>query len=183
MRMKASVAFVLGCVALFCATACEERQPPGNTGEDVVGEQPAQNGKAMIHLYFTDVENTYLTAEDRVVAQPADTKALGIVIVEALINGPRKSLVRTIPQGTSLRAFHLADNGTAYVDLSKEVKENHTGGAKSELMTIYSLVNSIVLNLPEIDAVKILIDGQEETTLAGHVDLRYPFTANMLLIR
>ncbi|MEK6193462.1 MAG: hypothetical protein N2F24_04435, partial [Deltaproteobacteria bacterium] len=65
--MKASVAFVLGCLALFCATACEERQPPGNTGEDVVGEQPAQNGKAMIHLYFTDVENAYLTAEDRVV--------------------------------------------------------------------------------------------------------------------
>ena len=181
--MKASVAFVLGCVVLFCATACEEQQPPGHTGEDVVGEQPAQNGKAVIHLYFTDAENAYLTAEDMVVAQPADTKALGTVIVEALIDGPRKSFVRTIPQGTSLRAFHLAENGTAYVDLSKEVKENHTGGAKSELMTIYSLVNSIVLNMPEIDAVKILIDGQEETTLAGHIDLRYPFKANMLLIR
>ena len=50
-------------------------------------------------------------------------------------------------------------------------------------MTIYSLVNSIVLNLPEVNAVKILIDGQEELTLAGHIDLRDPFTANMLMIR
>ena len=37
--------------------------------------------------------------------------------------------------------------------------------------------------LEAVEAVKILIDGQEETTLAGHIDLRYPFTANMLLIR
>jgi hypothetical protein len=50
-------------------------------------------------------------------------------------------------------------------------------------MTVYSLVNSIVLNLETVEAVKILIDGQEETTLAGHIDLRNPFTANMLLIR
>ena len=137
----------------------------------------------MLHLYFGDPESAYLTAEDLVVAQPADTQALGAVIVEALIDGPRKALVSTIPQGTTLRAFHLVENGTAYVDLSKEVKENHIGGAKSELMTIYSLVNSIVLNLPEVNAVKFLIDGQEETTLAGHIDLRYPFKANMLLIR
>ena len=183
MHMRTFVAFVLGCVVLLCAAACEEQKPPGHTGEGGVGQQHAQNDKVVIHLYFTDTENAYLTAEDRVVAQPVDTKILGTTIVEALINGPRKSLVRTIPQGTSLRAFHLADNNTAYVDLSKEAKKNHTGGAKSELMTIYSVVNSIVLNLPDIDAVKILIEGQEETTLAGHVDLRHPFTANMLLIR
>ncbi|MEN8246897.1 MAG: GerMN domain-containing protein, partial [Thermodesulfobacteriota bacterium] len=142
-----------------------------------------QNGKVVLHLYFADQESMYLTAEDRVVAQQDDTKALGTVIVAALIDGPRKVLVRTIPQGTSLRAFHLVENGTAYVDLSKEIKENHPGGARTELMTIYSLVNSIVLNMPDVAAVKLLIEGQEEATLAGHIDLRYPFTANMLLIR
>ena len=50
-------------------------------------------------------------------------------------------------------------------------------------MTVFSVVNSLVLNMPDVDAVKILIDGREETTLVGHVDLRYPLTANMLLIR
>lgn len=183
MRMKASIAFFLGCVILFCCNACEERQQPAHIGKEAVGTQPAQNGKVMLHLYFADQEGVFLTAEDMVVAQPDGAKALGTVIVEALIEGPRNALVRTIPQGTSLRTFHLVENGAAYVDLSKEAKENHPGGARSELMTIYSLVNSIVLNVPEVDAVKILIDGQEETTLAGHIDLRYPFKANMLLIR
>jgi hypothetical protein len=50
-------------------------------------------------------------------------------------------------------------------------------------LTIYSLVNTLVLNLPEIDRIKILINGREATTLGGHVDLQFPFNANMLLIR
>ena len=181
--MKAFVALVLGCMLLICINACEERQPPAQTGKEAVGAQAARNGKVLLHLYFADQEDANLTAEDRVVAQQVDTKTMGGVIVEALIDGPRETLTRTIPEGTSLRAFHVLENGTAYVDLSKEIRENHPGGARSELMTVYSLVNSIVLNLTEVDAVKILIDGQEETTLAGHIDLRYPFTANMLLIR
>ena len=181
--MKAPVAIVLGCMILFCVAACEERQQPAETGTEAVGAPATRIGKVVLHLYFADQEDAYLTAEDRVVARPADTKALGTIIVKALLDGPRKALTRTIPEGTSLRAFHLVGNGTAYVDLSKELRENHIGGARSELMTVYSLVNSIVLNLTEVDAVKILIDGQEETTLAGHIDLRYPFTANMLLIR
>jgi hypothetical protein len=61
--------------------------------------------------------------------------------------------------------------------------ENHPGGIKLELITIYSIVNSLILNIPAIDAVKILIGGREALTLAGHVDLRFPFKANMLLIR
>jgi spore germination protein GerM len=181
--MKASIAIILSCLILIGVTACEEKQQPAQTGGEAVDAQTTRNGKVVLHLYFSDQEDAYLTAEDRLVAQPVDTKTMGAVIVDALIDGPREALTRTIPEGTILRAFHVLENGTAYVDLSKEIRENHTGGARSELMTVYSLVNSIVLNVTEVDAVKILIDGQEETTLAGHIDLRYPFTANMLLIR
>jgi len=39
------------------------------------------------------------------------------------------------------------------------------------------------LNIPEVDAVKILINGRDRMTLDGHIDLRFPFKANMLLIR
>ncbi len=50
-------------------------------------------------------------------------------------------------------------------------------------MTIYSMVNSLILNIPEIETVRILVEGKEETTLAGHVDLRFPLRANMLFVR
>jgi hypothetical protein len=44
-------------------------------------------------------------------------------------------------------------------------------------------VNSLILNIPEIETVRILVEGKEEATLAGHVDLRFPFQANMLFVR
>jgi hypothetical protein len=51
------------------------------------------------------------------------------------------------------------------------------------LLTIFSVVNSLILNVSEIDRVKILIDGSETSTLAGHINLQVPFKAHMLLIR
>ena len=39
---------------------------------------------------------------------------------------------------------------------------------------MFTIVNVLTTNLPDIKAVQILIDGKEVDTLAGHVDLRRP---------
>ena len=136
-----------------------------------------------IHLYFAGRNSNFLTAEQRVVLHPDDPANLARAIVKALIKGPQKNLVQTIPADTRLRALYITPDGTCYVDLSQAVRENHPGGSKSELLTIYSLVNSLVLNVPGIKRVQILIDGNDAPTLAGHIDLQLPVKANMLLIR
>ena len=137
----------------------------------------------VVHLYFADKENSFLIAEERVLFHSADPAEFGKIIINALIDGPREGLMRTIPAGTMLRALYVTQDGTAYVDITKTIKERHPGGSKSEIITIYSIVNSLILNISEINAVKILIEGRESMTLAGHIDLRLPFKANMLLIR
>ena len=142
-----------------------------------------QPGKSLVHLYFADKENSFLIAEERVLLRSDDPAEFGKTIIESLIRGPQEELMRTIPAEAALRALYVTQDGTAYVDFTEAVKENHPGGSKSELMTIYSIVNSLILNIPEIDAVKILIGGTESMTLAGHIDLRFPFKADMLLIR
>jgi spore germination protein GerM len=139
--------------------------------------------KSVVHLYFSDQENSFLTAEERVFVNPDYPADFGKMIVEALIEGSEKGLVRTIPAETKLRAIYVTKEGIALVDLTDTVKDAHPGGIQSELLTIFSIVNSLVLNMSQVDAVKILINGNEATTLAGHVDLRFPFKANMLLIR
>ena len=58
----------------------------------------------------------------------------------------------------------------------------HPGGSMQELLTVYSLVNTLLVNLPTASAVQILIDGREADTLAGHVDLRRPLRKNEALI-
>ncbi|RPH52817.1 MAG: hypothetical protein EHM85_01570 [Desulfobacteraceae bacterium] len=139
--------------------------------------------KAQVNLYFADDQNVHLRAEPRSVSRPPDPAEFGRIIIESLIKGPMGELVRTIPEESSLRAFYIAKDGTAYVDFAEAIREKHPGGSSSELMTIYSIVNSLVMNIPEITTVKILIDGQESMTLAGHVDLRFPFKVNTALVR
>ena len=73
----------------------------------------------------------------------------------------------------------VADNGTAFVDLSKEAVTNHRGGSLDELFAVYAIVNAVTVNLPAVKGVQILVDGQEVDTLAGHVDLRHPLSRNM----
>ena len=162
---------------------------------NIAGAEPAQKDappqggvavptqKSPVHLYFTDRHSYFLRAEQRVVLQPGDPLGLAGTIVQALIKGPQKGLLKTIPADTKLNAIYITPDRTCYVDLSEAVRKNHPGGSKTELLTIYSLVNSLVLNIPEIERVQILIEGNQAATLAGHVDLERPVKADMLLIR
>jgi len=136
-----------------------------------------------IHLYFSGPDHTFLVAETRELPDSGDPSELGKNIVQALIDGPRAEGVRTLPARTVVRNVFIADDGTAYVDLSENVTEDHPGGVQTELVSIYSVVNSLVLNLEGISAVKLLIGGQEADTMAGHMDLRFPYKANILLIK
>ena len=146
-------------------------------------EKSYSSDQSVVHLYFADRENRFLIAEDRAVLHSDEPADLGRIIIKELIGGPREGLMQTIPAGTNLRAFYITQDGTAYVDLTGEIAEEHPGGVQSELLTIYSMVNSLILNISEINAVKILIGGGESLTLTGHIDLRLPFKADMLLIR
>jgi len=151
--------------------------------KNIQNVNPQQLDKKKVHLYFADKGNSFLIAEERTISQSPGPAEFGKTIIEALIKGPLEGLMRTIPAGTTLSAFYVTQDGTAYIDLTEEVKERHPGGIKTELITIYSIVNSLTLNISGIDAVKILIGGHESMTLAGHIDLRFPIKANMLLIR
>ncbi|MGD2187861.1 MAG: GerMN domain-containing protein [Desulfobacterales bacterium] len=137
----------------------------------------------LAHLYFSDQENQFLIAEERSLKHRGNPAFFAKSIVGALIKGPQPGLVRTIPASTKIRAIYVTQDGICYVDLTAQIADQHPGSIKSELLTVYSIVNSVVLNVPEVEAVKILINGRESMTLAGHIDLQVPVKANMLLIR
>jgi spore germination protein GerM len=179
---------VLTIIALSAVLKALLNMPLPSWAEDKVKQNvqttDTQNSdKFVVHLYFSDKSNSFLTAEERDIFQPDNPVEFAKIIIEALIDGPQKGHMRTIPAGTKIRALYVTPDGTAYVDISNTIKDSHSGGIKTELFTIYSIVNSLVLNIHEIDTVKILIGGRESKTLAGHIDLSFPFKANMLLIR
>jgi len=172
-----------GAVLMILLNRLDEPGVPGKSPQRGMPVKRTTSAKSDIFIYFTDQTNTYLVAEQRSVQFASDPSAWGRNILNALLEGPRNDHVPTIPDGTLLRAFYVGRDKTAYVDLSNAVRKNHPGGSRSELLTIYSVVNSLALNMPTIERVKILIDGQEAETLAGHIDLNLPFQADMLIIR
>ena len=172
-----------GISCLIFQGAGAQEKPVGR--EDVIPHPGirAPLKKSNVHLYFADRDNYFLTSEQRVLTHYENPVAYARVIIEALIRGPRQGLVRTVASGTKLRAVYIATGGICFVDLSRNIGKDHPGGCNSEILTIYSIVNSLILNIPEIKQVKILIEGEEALTLAGHIDLKSPLEANMLIIR
>ena len=63
------------------------------------------------------------------------------------------------------------------------VSTAHPGGSLTELLTVYAIVNAVTANLPAIQRVQLLVDGQEVDTIAGHVDVRRPLTRDTSLVR
>ncbi len=170
---------------LLIALAGGEGRSADRTGGDSDAGVSAAEPPAfpVAHIYFADPSGRYLQAEERIFTGPEMKVDRGRSIVEALIKGPKSGLIRTIPVGTQLRGFYLASGNRAYVDFSEHIVERYPGGCKSEILTLYSIVNSLILNLPEVATVKILVGGRDVPTLAGHIDIRNSFTADMSLIR
>lgn len=145
---------------------------------------PPEKYESRVTLYFGDEGGMHLKPEERNLRHSGGSVSLGSGIVQELILGPKTGLVRTLPARTALNAFYLTpENGTAYVDLSEAVSEDHPGGAMTEYLAVFSIVNSLIVNLSEITQVKILIAGREAATLAGHIDLGRAYSADMVLNR
>ena len=175
------IAGIIICMIFFQKSAASPGMDRVEQNKKLTETEPM--AKSVVHLYFADKNNSFLKSEERELLHSNNPTEFGKAIIAALIDGPRTGLIRNILEGTKLKAFYLTEDGTAYADMSDDIKEGQSGGVKSELFAIYSVVNSLVLNIPDIHAVKFLINGKESMTLNGHIDLRFPFKANMLLIR
>ena len=130
-----------------------------------------------VTLYFADMDLVYLCAEKRVVkTQDGLEKA----VVEAIIAGPESDdYFGTVTSDVKVNSVSVdKTTKTCVVDLSKEFVLNNTGGASTETFAIYSIVNSLC-ELPDIDKVKINVDGNENAVFGGHYDISTAFEADM----
>lgn len=120
-----------------------------------------------------------LHPEIRRVPLPEETTARIRVVFGELVAGPRSALRPILPYPAELRTVFVTSDGRAYLDLSGPPEPLR--GSATELMMIYGVVNSILLNT-EVVAVQVLFDGTERSTLTGHLDLSRPLVLNKRFI-
>jgi Sporulation and spore germination len=197
---KADAYTAAGLLALFASVALTSprwarllRQPVRVTEEDggtpsapePVPGPTASSGSVVrtinVKLFFEDPQGDGLVLEERGIAYQASLSRQLRVVVEELLRGSQSGNLAPWAGGARVLEVFVTARGVAYVDLSKEIATTRVPGTRAELLAVYSLVNSIVLNFPAIQRVQILIDGQAAETLAGHVDLSRPLPPDMTL--
>lgn len=130
-------------------------------------------------LFYISDDGMQLVRFERQLERHADLTAQARVVLEAQLAAPPAPLLSPIPAGTRVLNTYVTDRGDAFVDLTEEITLGHSGGSLEELFTVYAIVNALTTSLPAINAVQILIDGQEVDTLVGHVDLQAPLKRNL----
>jgi spore germination protein GerM len=131
-------------------------------------------------IWFASQQEDALVSERRRVPPsptPADRAKASL---QELIAGPSSDALRTVPGGAKVRELFIDDQGTAYVDFSEALSQAHPGGPWAEMLTLRSIMQTLVANIPEIKRVQILIEGREVETLAGHLDIRRPLAATWI---
>jgi spore germination protein GerM len=147
------------------------------------GTPPGNRRRINIKLYFSTPGSAILDTEERPIPYHQTLDAQAKEVMTALIAGPKGELIPTLPEGVRLMDILVTKDGVAYVDLSGEIVSNHQGGTTGEMVTVYSIVNTLTINLPQIHAVQILVDDRTVETLKGHVDLTRPLKPDLSLAK
>ncbi|MBZ4645117.1 MAG: germination protein [Petroclostridium sp.] len=158
-------------------------KPFGPLGkDDVVFEAaPSEKDKTTLTLYFAGNGWENLVPEKRVVVVK-DNEPVEKYVIEELIKGPKdKNLFATVPAQTKLLSIETKE-GICFVNLSNEFRTEHPGGSAGEIMTIYSIVNSLT-ELEHINKVQFLIEGQKIETFKGHMALKEPVERDPEIIK
>jgi hypothetical protein len=175
-RMRKSFLFliVLSIIAfliLFFVILFEYVFPPTKGGV-------AKKEKQEVLLYFADANERFLVAEKRYVPKEENMESQAKEIVKALLDGSKTKLVNTFPEKVSVESVRIDDKSTAHVSFDKTLIQSHPGSSASEMITIYSLTNTLTRNVIGIKRVKLLVDGKEVESIKGHINARQPFIMN-----
>ena len=164
------------------ATGAPAGAPSGDTGGPAVA--PGEPNHREVVLFFQRAADDSLGPERRRILLTSSVADQARQIVGELAVGPEtEGLLPTVPRRTAVLGVYLDKAGTVYLDLSDEFVSTHPGGSSGELATIFSIVDSLTYNLPEIRRVRFLVGGEERDTYKNHIDLRAAYLKNMSIVR
>jgi len=153
---------------------------PAMQGQSMSVQLSRRDEPLMVTLYYPS-DGMLLTGSAAVKRQP-DTQSQARETLNALLMDQRSSQAALL-RDIKLREFYLDASGTAYIDLVPNQQEGLKASTGEELLAIYAMVDTLVLNFEEIKQVSFLLVGREVQTLAGHIDLSRKFTKRVDLVR
>lgn len=148
---------------------------PQNT--NAVIKDPVE--KKIVTLYYANSNADKVVAEKREIEIGIGTQIETLVFEELKKEPKSEGLYAVIPKGTKLLSTSTKGD-ILTLDLSREFVDKSPGGSAGELMTLYSIINTMT-DLPDIKKVQFLIEGQKEEVYI-HAVFDEPFVRNEEII-
>ena len=157
-----------------------QASPPGSTVDPALlepdsGSTPISDN-LRLYLAAGDVDNSFLVESRRVsLTDDSPAQRAEAAAREWATGTPPDGAVRLLPSGDRVPTV-LVRRDLAVIDLPREWTAVG-GGSAGELLVLCGLART-VLEFAELERVQYTLAGQPAATLAGHVALDRPFTAD-----
>lgn len=153
----------------------EQAEPSEPTEPSTKAEVPPDEKEVedlRVKVYYPDESGLRLVEVEREIEVARDSDKYAAA-VEAMMTPPTESeLTEIFPKRAKLLDVEVRD-GVATVNFDEGLRKHFAGGSAGETFLIGSVVNALT-NFNEVKEVRILIDGEEIESLAGHMDLSAP---------
>ncbi len=163
-----SIAVALVLVALGAIVYYFFWQPSTSESASVAAAGPRSQ---TITLYFSQVaegnvvSRTFMLPEH--LAFPDQIRN----ILEKMTEPAKAGEATLAPVALKFRNAFLRKNGLLVLDLDTGVTYNHPHSALREAAMLHSIVVTLLTNYPNLKRIKFLINGLEQDSWQGHVDL------------
>ena len=193
MKRRAAAIFIalvvlLALGGLWALSRRARREPPPSVAAAPLEPPPAAAsapaGETVeLTLYFPGADGR-LYAERREAQAAAGPAARARAALEAVLAGPRSEGLRApLPAGIEVGSLAMLGDGTVVVDLRSADRElPPSSGSQAERATVYSLVDSVLLNVEGSRRVTLLWNGVQRESFAGHLDTTRPLAADTTLL-
>jgi hypothetical protein len=133
---------------------------------------PVAGATERVTLYVAYDDIGILRAQSAQIPMPSVRQERAEEVLRALIAlYLDKTSPHPLPPGSDIRSVYLVDPGLAVIDVNAALADGHRSGVLAEELTVASVIQTLSTNIPGILKAKILVEGKQRETLAGHADL------------
>jgi len=133
---------------------------------------PATGPTEQVTLYVAYDDPGTIRAVSAQIPLPAGRQQRAEELLRALMNlYLDRASTHPLAVGSEIRSVYLVDPGVAVIDTNAIFADGHRSGVLVEELTVASIIQTLAGNIPGVLRVRILVDGKERETLAGHADL------------
>jgi hypothetical protein len=138
---------------------------------------PVAGPTTKIALFAANDDDAMLHSQEASIALPPEPAKRAREILRALLaQYQEQGSAHPLGAQADINDVYLVGGNLAVVDVNAAFCDSHPSGILAEQLTLASMVQTLAANIPGLTRVKVLVDGKERATLAGHAGLSDPYT-------